>query len=324
MTERLLSIGAWGGILLASVVVGCSNQTSPADSAKSQETAIPDSAAGPLPELGEYLPPLDEGRLETAPPADWIVPPRSNKYLVRYQGDPVAPYPSIIFTVEEESEIDNVDATNIGKFLEITANRLKAAGRSATVEAIRCGDHYGATYRRRATVKGSNEVLERLFIETVVDGRRYIIELRTDMGRLDIDRLALLAVFNGLRFPLHAESFDEIDESEEPAAEPESPKQPKKPRAKDRQPKSPTNGEPSGKAPSEQEKPAEPPKTADDSGTSEESSTKPKPASEGETPSKPEAEKPAEPVENNGEESPEKPEKKGSDDVLDDIESLLK
>ncbi|RMF93418.1 MAG: hypothetical protein D6741_13670, partial [Planctomycetota bacterium] len=277
MTERFHSIVVWGGLLLTVVAVGCNNGTTTGDTAKSQEAAIPDSAAGPLPELGEYLPPLDDGRLETAPPADWTVPPRSNKYLVRYQGDPVAPYPSIILSVEDESEIENVDATNIGKFLEITANRLKAAGRSATVEAIRCGDHYGATYRRRATVKGSNEVLERLFIETVVDGRRYILELRTDMGRLDIDRLALLAVFNGLRFPLHAESFDEIDESEETAAEPEAKEQPAKNTPKNRKPKGSQQGNRPQKGTSSETEPAKPAKTGDQDGAPKEPAAKPAP-----------------------------------------------
>ena len=57
-----------------------------------------------LPELGDYLPPLDNDRLELAPPAGWYVPSASSKYVVRVQKSNRETYPSVTVTAQVASD----------------------------------------------------------------------------------------------------------------------------------------------------------------------------------------------------------------------------
>lgn len=311
-----------GGVLVAATLIGCNGSSSGDGSSSSGD--LPNSAAGPLPALGDYMPPLDEGRLEIAPPDGWIIPPRSSKWLVRFQGDPVAPYPSIIVTATDNAEFKTVGKSNVAKFVAAVARRLESEGRSTTVETIRLDDVYGATYHRRARVKnGMDDILERVFVETVVDGRQYTVELRTHAGRLDMDRLCLYAVVAGLKFPLAVGSFDTLEagtgdepEAKEPAddAQGEEPA-PNGAEAAPAEDSEPAPQEPEAPEPAEDpEPPAEEP---------EPPAEEPEAEAEPEQPAaeEPTAEEPAEA--DQPEEEPPAEEKSGEEQLLEDIEGLL-
>src|SRR5262245_25149307 len=53
-----------------------------------------------LPPVGNYLPPLDEGRVEVAPPAEWNVV-RSPKSLVVFAKGKASELPRIVLTAED-------------------------------------------------------------------------------------------------------------------------------------------------------------------------------------------------------------------------------
>src|SRR4051794_1950722 len=53
-----------------------------------------------LPPVGDYLPPLDNDRLQIAPPADWNVV-RNPKWLVAFAKGKTSELPRIVVTVED-------------------------------------------------------------------------------------------------------------------------------------------------------------------------------------------------------------------------------
>lgn len=160
-----LTIGAWG----------C-QKSQPDKGAK--EKPVPELVKGNLPQLGDYLPPQDQGRLEIAPPKDWDISPRSPRYLVRFQSDPNNSYPTILVTASDCDRFKNVTPENIEDFAKFVAAELEAAGAKTAVKMGKIGDLIGVSYTKRAKIKGSfGNIVEQRFFDTVVNGRRYRFEL---------------------------------------------------------------------------------------------------------------------------------------------------
>lgn len=194
--------------------------------------------ADQLAELGDPIGPLDEQRIEVAPPKGWHVPPRSNRWIVRFTAPDRLSYPSILVTAEDYEGIFNVSKRNVGEFAKQLAARFSRelasegnhdgpatgrAGRQAVeVTPIQIGTFIGARYRRRGKAPyGLKEiVVERLVLETVVAGRKYRVELRTREGELTNYRRELFAVAAGIKF-LEPEQKDQ-PEKPEPEPQPES------------------------------------------------------------------------------------------------------
>jgi len=154
-----------------------------------------------LPKLGEYLPPLDQGRLEVAPPKGWTVPGRASKYLARFQAAEGSDYPAILVTADDFEDFYRVTDENVNQFAERVSTEI-GGKRKTAVEPVRRNKFIGVTYHRRAKVKDSmGVVVERVFMDTVVGGRKYSVELRTMLESLDRDRPYLEAVVAGMRFP---------------------------------------------------------------------------------------------------------------------------
>lgn len=161
-----LAIGAWG----------C-QKSQPDKGAK--EKPVPEMVKGNLPQLGDYLPPLDHGRLEIAPPKDWDISPRSAQYLVRFQSDPNNPYPTILVTASDCDRFKNVTPENIEDFAKFVAAELETAGARTAVKMGKIGNLIGVIYTKRAKIKGSfGNIIDRRFFDTVVNGRRYRFELQ--------------------------------------------------------------------------------------------------------------------------------------------------
>ena len=192
-------------LALFGLVAGCT-PTAPPPGREEPTTITPSK----LPELGGYMPPLDDDRIEVAPPQGWHIPSASSKYIVRFQLDPQTKYPSIIITGEDYERIFNVSKENVEEF----ARQIKSAESVSTVKPFEMGKFIGVTYGKRAKEKQTiNKILERLFLETVVAGRKYSIELRTRERSLTEAQPYLFAVANGIKF-LKAEPA-----GEEPGAE---------------------------------------------------------------------------------------------------------
>jgi len=177
-----------------------------------------------LPKLGDALPPLDEARVIVAPPEGWYLPSRSSEWIVRFSASKRTSYPTIILTAEDYEPVFNVSRESIDKFAQQLATAMEEKGDASKlaegISPLQAGQRWGATYRRRAKVK--NTIVDRVFFETVVDGRKYSFELRCLKGDAKKYRPHLLAVVAGTEF-LKAEEPAAPQEgpSEEPETVPE-------------------------------------------------------------------------------------------------------
>lgn len=245
-------------VVPAACMVGCGGSVPPTKKAEQAKKPAAVAAAS-LPKLGGYLPPLDDGRLEAAPPAGWHIPPRSSKYLFRAQRSNSNMYPCLLATAEDFDQFAYLTEDNIGQF---------ARGRAADVnkdpdqvKPVQIGGFLGITYAKRAKVKGSvSQIVELQYLETVIDGRLYRIELRAESGTLTQAQPYLYAVAEGLRFPKaqrpSPEQVARADDSvQPPAGDANEPRPPAAERAE------PQAGAPPEPATAAGETPQEKPKT---------------------------------------------------------------
>ena len=205
------------------------------------EAAAPIETVESLPELGDYLPPLDNARVEVAPPVGWHVPSRDSQFVVRFTPSPEASYPSILLTAEDHEGIADVTSENVDAFVrEVDAALAEGspAKPSARAAPLVSGAFVGATYRKRAKVKAdlATRTVDRLILETVAAGRKYRLELRTEQGTVDRYRDDLLAVAEGIRF-LEREPERVADKLGEPSSAPPGTRQTKAEAKKESEPK---------------------------------------------------------------------------------------
>lgn len=145
-----------------------------------------------LPALGEYMPPLDGGRLEIAGPAGWQLVARTKGYVVRFLGSTDDQYPMILVKAEDSST-EPLTADNVAAF----ASALASDG-SAQPAAI--GKRFGALQLKRGKEPDTiDRILERLMFTTVLGGRTYVLELRTRQDRVNESQDMLFAVVAGMR-----------------------------------------------------------------------------------------------------------------------------
>jgi hypothetical protein len=248
MSPVLFSRVVWLAVLLAAVA-GCGSGSGP-ESGPKRSTAegtrkLPTEK---LPKLGDYLPPLDKDRLELAPPEGWHVPSASRQYIVRVQKSAKEKYPSVTVTAEdyEDQGIQNVSEENVKQFAAQVADAVNKD--KSAVQPRRIGGFVGVAYAKRAKIRQPvTRILDVLYLETVVGGRKYRFELRSEEGSLDTDRPYLYAVANGTRF---LEAASEAKHEPAPAPEPEAKEKP----AKDAEPDQPDQQGPEPKA---EQKPGE-------------------------------------------------------------------
>lgn len=192
------------------------------------ESGLPGVAdVGESPKLGDYLPPLDKGRVEVAVPEGWHVPPANSKYVVRFTRSDADDYPTVVVTAEDyQGQVGStVTKENVRKFAEEVARELKKE-RSA-VQPFQVGDFVGVRYRKRGPEPGRvSGTIEALFLDTVVEGRKYSIHLRAREGSLEQELPYLYAVVGGIKFvgrqsATQAQAEERSDEAEKPAAQTE-------------------------------------------------------------------------------------------------------
>jgi hypothetical protein len=189
------------------ILVGC-QRTAPPSRAASEPREI---GGQDLPELGEYMPPLDGERIEVAPPEGWTVSPRGEGYVVRFRESTAEKYPMILVTAEDCEAVANLSPDNVREF----ADRTRREESLGAAEPITIGDFVGVVYGKRGKeAKSLNRILERLLLVTVADGRKYTLELRTWEGQLEKSKRALFAVAGGIRFAGSRVAEAESDKAE--------------------------------------------------------------------------------------------------------------
>jgi hypothetical protein len=173
--------------------------------------------------LGDYLPPLDNGRVEVAPPFKWYVRPRASNYVARFVLDRTrrALLPRISVTVERVSweGFSRLGADNVLEFRDRVAEQFSETTRKAMLEPARAvilGDvpcvRYVVSKRFR---RGDREVsAECQVIKTWHQSRIYTVSLDVFAGHLLEYHTDAYAVVAGMKFH---EVAEEPPSSDKPA-----------------------------------------------------------------------------------------------------------
>jgi len=183
------------------VVAGCGSggPGSPSSDSSSSQKNFSSANTEKHALLDEYLPPLDEGRIEVAPPKGWYLPPRSAKYLFRVQRTSKEALPVIALTGQDWPEFSALDSKTTGQFIKALASEHQKDPK--TYRPIQIANRTWVAYRRRAREPGRvARVLDVLALETVVGGRRYTLRLVCEASELDQWEPYLQAVAQGIRF----------------------------------------------------------------------------------------------------------------------------
>jgi hypothetical protein len=234
--SRAIFLPLLAGFALALfTLLGCS-QSPPASKAPSAAVEQPAEKAKPVAAsvmeivridaaeltVGDYLPPLDGGRIEVAPPSGWRPMPRDSEYLVRFYKQDRNSLPRLNVTVEEGAVggISDATAENIAEIALALGEEL-IAKETALLEPVVpmvIGTVPCARYVSNLNLKlATNTILaERQTLVVVRGGRRYVIDVLVLPNRLRQGKDAAYAVCAGLRFP-------EANTSLQPAVTPELP-----------------------------------------------------------------------------------------------------
>jgi len=150
------------------------------------------------------VPGLDGGRVEVTPPLGWHRAPRdADRWLIRFNREADSAYPTIMVNVEQYEDVLNVTDDNLAEFAKQIAAAMEGTKFSQEIEPIVIGDFRGITYQRRARVPYDYDkiVVDRVFVETVVDSRKYKLELLAKDGTWQRSEPHLHAMAAGLIFP---------------------------------------------------------------------------------------------------------------------------
>lgn len=167
-----------------------------------------------LSQIGGYLPVLDEGRLQVAPPVDWHMASRSKDYVARFLFDQNRrlALPRITVEVAEAEATDprNLTKENLVAHVEALTSRIDDKLRQAVQESMRpmmLGDVPCVRYvvpkafrQGDRTLRGEREVLQ-----TIRDGRVYTVSLDVNASMLLEFRADVYAVVATMKFPLAPE-----------------------------------------------------------------------------------------------------------------------
>jgi hypothetical protein len=183
-------------VFLAALSSGCGSGAPAgkggAGSASQSSTAQPDgdesSAAGglrqrkvdELPAVGDYLPPLDGGKVEVAGPQGWTLLPRDKDYLVRFVKGQPSSLPRLLLYVEDSTndKLTDVTADNAQAWAAWLDKDLAPQSQLGVPEMnlpIVLGSTVFLRHVRHASLSGTPVVIQSL--QTVRGGRLYKVEL---------------------------------------------------------------------------------------------------------------------------------------------------
>lgn len=158
-----------------------------------------------LPELGIDQPPLDGGRLIVRGPIGWRRLPRDKGRLIGFHVTEASPYPAIVVQVGKTDWTEPLNDGNAVEYahrvLDELKERMNRPKKSiiGDMQPVMVGDKYvGVLFVLRATGKFGSMV--RVILITVVNGRRYRIELQALEATMEHFRPYAFAVAGGLDF----------------------------------------------------------------------------------------------------------------------------
>jgi hypothetical protein len=176
MNAKLLS---WLLLLSACLLAGCPQSVSdpPPDP---PEAGYRHRPIDDLPEVEDYLPPLDDGRVQVAGPVGWKPLPRSSRSLASFVKGKASELPRISVTVGDPPAADLGDTTEANAETLAAALDSQVASDATKVVPEAClpiilGDRVFIRHVRLATMAGDPAVIQSL--QTIAGGRLYTVEL---------------------------------------------------------------------------------------------------------------------------------------------------
>jgi hypothetical protein len=136
-------------------------------------------SAEDLPAVGEYLPPLDDGKVEIAAPAGWIQLPNTSKQLAAFAPDKAKAYPRINVTAGDSPlpVLGDLSEENAAQFVTVLDDPYRKK-RKSLPEAGKPIVLGGTPFIRQVRLVSINKkqlVLQ--WLATVQKGRLYTVEL---------------------------------------------------------------------------------------------------------------------------------------------------
>jgi hypothetical protein len=171
--------------------------------------------------IGEYMPPLEGGKLEIAPPKGWNFSRAGNEYLVGFHpsSSSLSDLPRILVSVEASpfAGVDELQAANTKQVVQavqatLASDQLKSPAAAVTLGGRTWIEHVGLG-------KSRNALVARQVLQTVVGGRLYKIRLEVFDRHFDNQRKAGYAVAASAKFNTSPSPLGSDLEPAVPAAE---------------------------------------------------------------------------------------------------------
>lgn len=200
--------------LLVFFLPGCSSSTTSPDIPPASPGAalqIKRVDTSQLPALGDYFPPLDEGRLMLASPSEWSWASRREGYLARIFMDKTrrTRLPRIWVTVEDPrgeatGQLTEENLVAHARFVQSCLDtdniKLVEPVRPLIIGTVPCIRYVRATRFRVREEKSQSLTAERQILETIQAGRRYTIDLHVHPGTILRHRDDAYAMLAGMEF----------------------------------------------------------------------------------------------------------------------------
>ena len=181
-----------GALLTAiAVLVSCGNLScsrpqssngaeSPSSDDQELDPEIKRYTAAELPAVGQPLIPLDQGRVQFAPPDNWSVLPRDSRYLARFvKGEGPNSLPRITITAmgapEETRDVTEENAALFAAQMQAKSEAQMGRRILESCRPVTLGTRIWSRHVRYVELNRQSCVLQSL--ETARDGRLYAIEL---------------------------------------------------------------------------------------------------------------------------------------------------
>lgn len=208
-------------LLLCGDLAGCGDGDRGAASVPETDTAanepgIKRRTSADLPPLAEYLPSVDDGKIEIAGPEGWILLPGTSKYLASWAPDKERAYPRVSVAADDSPlpVLGDLTEENAQQFVQIFDEPYKTK-RASLPEAARPILLGESLYIRQVRlVSLARKKLALQWLGTVRGGRLYTVELFCEVdaakgddyeGPLKAARDFGYAVAASLRAPIASE-----------------------------------------------------------------------------------------------------------------------
>jgi hypothetical protein len=175
-------------LVIALAAFGCNGAPATPEAATpvEEEAGIKRRAAEDLPAVGEYLPALDDGRVEIAPPERWTDRPRTSKFLAAFTPDKASEYPLIRVTADSSPlpVLGDLSEENADEYATVFDDELKnKAALPEPARPIYLGDTLYLRQVRLVQLNKKRLVLQ--LLATVQKGRMYKVELFCEVNPAD-------------------------------------------------------------------------------------------------------------------------------------------